>query len=213
MTSSSCAQPRAPRCSLTKAGDVGGVEPVGVAEGVDGHHRLDQRQGAGQVVGRASGRGGHDATDRRDLVRREQPPVDRQASVRAGRPAGYDEVDRCVLRTARRPEQFRGGVPADGTAALHEQVRGPGPEDERDVGIGGDVDVREEAAERSLGPGRAEGDVSAVPAARTSHSERSLTQGSNTDGPAPDDPVPGRRCRSATTRRGLRRAAGVLSGP
>jgi hypothetical protein len=133
--------------ALTETGDVGGVEPVGVAEGVDGHHRLDQRQVAGQVEGRASGRGDDDATDRRDLVRREQPPVDRQARMRAVRPAGDDEVDRCVLRTARRPEQFRGGVPADGTAALHEQVRGPGPEDERDVGVGGDVDVREEAAE------------------------------------------------------------------
>jgi hypothetical protein len=81
--------------------------------------------------------------------------VDRQARVRAVRPAGYDEVDRCVLLTARRPSS---SAPAYPPTAPWRGYR-------------------------------------------------------NTDGPVPEDPGPGRRCRSATARRGLRRAAGVLSGP
>jgi hypothetical protein len=139
---------------------------VGVAEGVDGDHGVDQRQAARQVVSGAPGCGHHDSPGRSDLVGREQAAVDRQAGVVAVGTPGYDEVDRRVLRPARRLEQLRRGVPTDGAATPHEEEGGASPQGEGDLDVGGDVDVREEPPEARPTQG-ARGDQAGGPRRRT----------------------------------------------
>ena len=63
------------------------------------------------------------------------------------RPAGHHEIDRRVLGTARCTEQFGGGVSADRAAARHEQMGAAGPHGERDLHVGGEVDIGKQPAE------------------------------------------------------------------
>ena len=73
--------------------------------------------------------------------------MDREARMSAVRPAGYYEIDRRVLGTARWTEQLGGGVSADCTVARHEQIGAAGPHGESDLHVGGEVHVGKQPAE------------------------------------------------------------------
>lgn len=132
---------------MARADDLVAVEPRHPAQGVDRHHRLDERLAAGEVVGGAHGGGDRDALDLLDLAGQQRSAVDAHPGLAALRAAGDQHLRRSVRRSARRTEQFGGRVAAQRPAPPHHEVRGDRQHRQVDLDVGRDVDVVEQPPE------------------------------------------------------------------